>query len=394
MKIVTFTLVVIAVFFSAGIVSAQTMNPASVNSANSANTPRVYQLVGEVIAVDKTANQMSIKTKGNEVVALSLDQNTDYKRVPPGETTLNKAVAVTMAEMAIGDQVYARGMISDNGNRAPVRQLVIMSHVDIARKHEQERAEWQKRGIVGSIKAINPTTKEIAVTARVPEGTRQITITTGDAVRYRRYEPESVKFSSALPSSFTELKVGDQIRALGDKSADGTHFTAEEIVSGTFRTLVGTITEVNPTTAEIKINELNTKKPLTVVTKEESMVRRMSPELIAMLVPKKGQPAPAAQAGAPPAKASEPAANKNVEEELEKLKTQSISELQPGEMVIVTSTIGKDASRLTAIALISGVNPLVKALQANAPAPSKGPNQLNTALGLPSSMQSIGIGLP
>src|ERR1043166_9086372 len=91
MKIVTFTLVVIAVFFSTGIVSAQTMNPASVNSANSANTPTVYQLVGEVMAVDKTANQVSIKIKGNEVVALSLDQNTDYKRVPPGETTLNKA---------------------------------------------------------------------------------------------------------------------------------------------------------------------------------------------------------------------------------------------------------------------------------------------------------------
>jgi hypothetical protein len=332
------------------------MNPASVNSANSTNTPRVYQLVGELTSVDKTANQVSIKTNRNEVETLSLDGNTDYKRVPPGETTLSKAVPVTMAEMAIGDQVYARGMISDNGNRAPVRQLVIMSHVDIARKHEQEREEWRKRGIVGSIKAINNATKEISVTARVPEGTRLITITTGDAVRYRRYEPESVKFSSALPSLFTELKVGDQIRALGDKNADGTRFTAEEIVSGTFRTLVGTVTEVNPATAEIKINELNTKKPLTVVTKEESMVRRMSPELIAMLVPKKGQPSPGAQGGAPPARTSEPAANKNVEEELEKLKTQAISELQPGEMVIVTSTIGKDASRLTAIALISGVN--------------------------------------
>src|ERR1043166_8632048 len=83
MKIVTFTLVVIAVFFSTGIVSAQTMNPASVNSANSANTPRVYQLVGEVMAVDKTANQVSIKTKGNEVVALSLGPQKNTKNNTP-----------------------------------------------------------------------------------------------------------------------------------------------------------------------------------------------------------------------------------------------------------------------------------------------------------------------
>jgi hypothetical protein len=390
MKIVTFFLVVIAVCFIAGSsIPAQTMNPASVNSANSAKTSRVYQIVGEVMSLDKTANQVSIKTKENETVALSLNEATDYKRVPPGETTLSKAVPVTMAEMAVGDQVYARGMISDDGNRAPVRQLVIMSHVDIARKHEQERADWRKRGIVGSIKAINNATNEISVMARLPEGNRVITITAAEAVRYRRYESESVKFSSALPSSFAELKVGDQVRALGNKNPDGTRFTAEEIVSGTFRTLIGTITEVNSTTAEIKINDLNTKQPLTIVTKEESLVRRISPELIALLVPQKGQPAP------PAANASGPTANKkmDVEEELEKLKAHAISELKPGEMVIVTSTIGKDASRLTAIALISGVNPLVKALQANAP-PAKSRNELNTALGLPSSMQSIGIGLP
>ena len=385
MKIVTFFLVVIAVYFNTGATVSAQMNPASVNSANSTNTSRVYQVVGEVISLDKTTNQVNIKTKDNENVALALNENTDYKRVPPGETTLSKAVAVTMADMTVGDQVYARGMISDSGTRAPVRQLVIMSHVDIARKHEQERADWRKRGIVGSIKAINNANNEISVIARLPEGTRVITITPGEGIRYRRYEAESVKFSNALPSSFGELKVGDQVRSLGNKNADGTRFTAEEIVSGTFRTLIGTITEVNPATAEIKINDLNTKRPLTVVTKEESLVRRISPELIAMLAPQKGQPAPA--------NASGPAASKSVEEELEKLKAQTISELQPGEMVIVTSTIGKDASRLTAIALISGVNPLVKALQANAP-PAKSRNELNTALGLPSSMQSIGIGLP
>ena len=396
MKIVTFTLVVIAVVLITGLsISAQTVNPASVNTANSAKVSRVYQLVGEVISLDKTASQVNIKTKENQLVPLLLDAKTDYKRVPPGETTLSNAVPVTLAEMAVGDQVYARGMISEDGNRAPVRQLVIMSHVDIARKHEQERAEWRKRGIVGSIKSINNNSKEIAVLARVPEGTRIITINAGDSIRYRRYEPESVKFSSALPSSFAELKVGDQLRALGDKNSDGTRFTAEEIVSGTFRTLVGTITEVNAATAEIKINELSTKRPLTVVTKEESLIRRISPELIALLIPQKGQPSPGAQGAAPAAKTSDPAANKkpDVEEELEKLKVQAISELRPGEMVIVTSTIGKDASRLTAITVISGVNPLVKALQANAP-PSPSRNQLNTALGLPSSLQSISIGLP
>ena len=93
-------------------------------------------------------------------------------------------------------------------------------------------------------------------------------------------------------------------------------------------------------------------------------------------------------------RATAPAPNKkvDVEEELEKLQAVPISELKPGEMVMVTSTIGKDASRLTAIALIGGINPLVKALQGNAPPSPR--NELNTALGLPSSLSSISIGLP
>ena len=381
MKIVTFILVAIVAFGAGLNVSGQTASPAS----------KVYQIVGEVVSLDKTASQVSIKSKESEPIALSLDATTDYKRVPPGETTLSKAVAVTLADIAVGDQVYARGMTSDSGSRLPVRQLVIMSKVDIALKHEQERAEWRKRGIAGSIKAINPATKEITLLARAAEGARPITLTIGDAVRYRRYAPESVKFSSAQPSSFAELKVGDQVRALGDKSADGTRFTAEEIVSGTFRTQVVTITEVNPATAEIKTTDLSTKRPVTIVTKEESLVRRISPELIALLVQKKGQPA---QGGAPAAATPAPAPNKkvDVEEELEKLQAVPISELKPGEMVMVTSTIGKDASRLTAIALIGGIDPLVKALQGNAPPSPR--NELNTALGLPSSLSSISIGLP
>jgi Cu/Ag efflux protein CusF len=388
MKIVSLILVVIAAFFAEVNVSGQTT---SIGSDNAAKTSKVYQLVGEIVSLDTTASQVSIKSKESEPIALSLDATTDYKRVPPGETTLSKAVAVTLADIAVGDQVYARGMTSDSGSRLPVRQLVIMSKVDIARKHEQERAEWRKRGIAGSIKAINPATKEITLMARAAEGTRPITIAVGDAIRYRRYAPESVKFSSAQPSSFTELKVGDQVRALGDKSADGTRFTAEEIVSGTFRTQVVTITEVNAETAEIKTTDLSTKQPVTIVTKEESLVRRISPELIALLVPKK---VPPAQGGAQAAATPAPAPNKkvDVEEELEKLQAVPISELKPGEMVMVTSTIGKDASRLTAIALIGGIDPLVKALQGNAPPSPR--NELNTALGLPSSLSSISIGLP
>src|SRR5262245_4102716 len=114
MKIVSLILVVIAAFFAGVNVSGQTT---SIGSDTSAKTSKVYQIVGEVVSLDTTTRQVSIKTKENEPISVLFDANTDYKRVPPGETTLSKAVAVTLADITIGDQVYARGMTSENGSR-------------------------------------------------------------------------------------------------------------------------------------------------------------------------------------------------------------------------------------------------------------------------------------
>ena len=40
------------------------------------------------------------------------------------------------------------------------------------------------------------------------------------------------------PRPSTQIQPGDQLRARGEKSADGTEITAEEVVSGTFRNIV------------------------------------------------------------------------------------------------------------------------------------------------------------
>src|SRR5215467_1076954 len=105
-------------------------------------------------------------------------------------------------------------------------------------------------------------------------GNQSVVMQVSDKVLMRRYAPDSIKFSDAKPSTFEELKVGDQLRALGDKSADGAHFAAEEVVSGSFRTVAGSVTAIDPAAGELKINDLLTKKPLTVVIKQDSVLRR------------------------------------------------------------------------------------------------------------------------
>ena len=69
-------------------------------------------------------------------------------------------------------------------------------------------------------------------------GTQSVIIPVSDKTEMRRYAPDSIKFSDAKPSTFVELKVGDQLRALGDREPDGTHFTPQKVVTGAFELLL------------------------------------------------------------------------------------------------------------------------------------------------------------
>src|SRR6185369_9365965 len=76
-----------------------------------------------------------------------------------------------------------------------------------------------------------------------------------------------------------------QLRAKGDKSEDGARFTPEEVVTGTFRTEVGTVKSVDAAKNEIVIESAQDKKTLTVVVRPDSVLKQfqLPPEAMAMM---------------------------------------------------------------------------------------------------------------
>src|SRR5207248_4126747 len=84
----------------------------------------------------------------------------------------------------------------------------------------------------------------------------------------------------AKNSGLTEITVGDQLRARGQKNSDGTRVDAEDVVFGTFLSRAGTITAVNPGTREITLKDLANNKPVTVKFLADSQIKRM-PEMAA-----------------------------------------------------------------------------------------------------------------
>src|SRR6266446_7011578 len=250
----------------------------------SPTAPAIVGVIGEVKNLDAASNQIIVRADSGVLYTVNLSERTKYKRSAPGAKSLENATAITLADVGSGDRVWAYGRVSEQQKTVPAQMLVVMSKADLAKKQEQERAEWRRRGVSGIVASLNPSTQEITVSSRSLMGTQQaVIIPVTDKVMMRRYPPDTIpKYSEAKPSKFEEVKVGDQLRALGDKSAEGTHLTAEEVLFGTFKIVGGTVTAIDATANQIKINDLTTKKPLTIILKPDSVLRRF-PENAAMM---------------------------------------------------------------------------------------------------------------
>jgi hypothetical protein len=363
--------------------------------------------VGEVKSIDATAKQLTIKTDAGSTVTVSLSDKTTYKKLAPGETTLTNATDVTLTDLAEGDRVMARGTVSADQKSVPAAMVVVMTKGDLTKKAEAERAEWRRRGILGVITALKPETKEITITHRTMAGNQLVVIPVTDKTEMVRYAPDSIKFADAKPSNFGELKVGDQLRALGDRTEDPLRFNPQKVVTGSFRTVGGVVTAIDAAKGEIQIKELEKKTTLTIVIKQDAVLRRFPAEFGAGFGPRPGGGAPggAAPAGGGQGQAQQRPAGAgpgggpggpggrpgfNINDMLERLPTISIADVKVGDTIIVSSTQGVDPSRLTAISLVAGADTLL-AMLAPRPAAGQAPNP---AAGLGGSGISFGIGLP
>ena len=383
-------------FASAGVWAQPTASTSAAQAEDKSITPNRAQ--GEVKAIDLAGKQLILKTDAGSLVTVVFADNTSYMRVAPNATTLDGATKIAVTDVAEGDRVMAMGRVSDDRKTATARVIVVMSKADIAQKQEADRAEWQKRGILGVITAVKPETKEIVISTRSMAGPQPLTIPVSEKVEMRRYAPDSIKFADAKPSKLDELKVGDQLRALGQRNSDGTSFAAEKVVTGSFKSVAGVVTAIDAATGEVKINDMQTKQPLTVVVKQDSVLRKF-PAMGAggMMVMRPG--GAGAGPGGPPAggPGQRPAGmgpgaggGVNIQDMMERLPTIAIADVKVGDTIIVSSTQGADPTRLTAISLIAGADTLLNMLAARqqqatpgAPNPAGGLGGIQFGIGLP-----------
>ena len=338
--------------------------------------------LGLVQAIDASNGQITLRADDGTMFKIVPQSGARFVRIPPGETSLAKGTPITAADIDPGDRLLARGQFADDKTTLTATLLVVMTKADLAKKHETDRAEWQKRGVGGIVTGVDAGAGEVTITTRTAEGPKPLVIVAGPKAMVRRYPPDSVKFADAKPAAVTEVKKGDQARALGDKSSDGTRFTAEELVFGSFRNVAATISAVDPATNTLKVTDLVSKKPLLVHVNSDSSVKKL-PEMVARMIAARtssaaggAPPAGAPGAGGPPAAGQTPGGGQapggsgggmhggrsgDLQQMLEHMPPLKIEDLKPGDAIIVTSTEGADPGQITAITLLAGVEPILSA---------------------------------
>ena len=344
---------------AAASVSAQT--PPAANRA---------QLSGTVTAVKADANQLSLKGDKGEDVSVTTTDRTLILRIPPGETDPKKGAKIALSAVSSGDRAVIIGATPSDPKAWTATAVLIMSKSDVASLQQKDQEDWKKRGTTGTVTAIDPAARAVTIKS----GSRTFTVQPSDKTSFHRYAPDSARFSDAKPSGFAEIKTGDQLRVLGNKGEGGTSIQAEKIAFGSFRQIAATVTAINPQTGELTVKDLATKKPLTIKVDADSTMRKL-PEQAARMLARRYSPgaqqAQGAGAGAPPPGAGRGGGmggpgggggrGGDVSQMLDNLPALPISELKPGDAIMVSTTQGTEAGRVTAIMLLAGVEPLLTA---------------------------------
>jgi hypothetical protein len=357
--------------------------------------------VARAVGTIKSAGSDSIVVTadaGGEITA-SLSASTKILRVPPGEKDLKNAVTLVAQDLQPGDRVLVRGRGSADGHSIAALAVIVMKQGDVSAKQEREREDWQKRGVGGLVSTVDPVSGTITISTGGFGATRKIAVVTAKSTVLRRYAPNSVKFDDAKPAPIDQIKVGDQLRARGTRNADGGELTAEEVVSGTFRNIAGTISAIDTAANTMTVEDSIRKASVVVKVTSDSQMKKLPQEFaqrIAIRLKGAENGAPGAQATAAPSgppfgagrsgiRAPGGMANGNGAPDFQRLLSRmpnsTLADLQKGEAVMIVSTDGADTETVTAITMLAGVEAILTATSGRSASTILSPWSLSTSGG-------------
>ena len=359
--------------------------------AQTAGQSAIAKQIGTIKVI--SGNTITLSPESGADVPVTVEDSARILRLNPGDKDLKNAAPIQLPDLKVGDKVRVRGHAVGQGIAALEVLVITSSAVDAVR--ERISQDWQKRGIGGLVSSVDPANGTVTISVTGLSGKKEVTVKTAKNTAIRRYAPDSIKFDDAKPSTLAEIHAGDQLRARGERSADGSEVTAEEIVTGSFRNVAGTVNSVDASAGTINVQDLLSKKPMVVKITSESQLHKLPPEMAQMIAARlkgsmasgmpgaggagaekagngaQSQAAPGTRAGGAAAGGSgmgggmRQGGGHDFQQMLSRMPAVSLADLHKGDAVLIVATEGSAAGS-TAITLLSGVEPILQAAPSQA----------------------------
>jgi transcription antitermination factor NusG len=371
--------------------------------ADSSGGAQVSKAVGVIKSIQADSITVAAESGGEGDIIAKLTGSTKILRVPPGEKDLKNAIALQAQDLQPGDRVLVRGQASTNGDGQTIvitaLAVIVMKQADVAAKQQHDRDDWQKRGVGGLVTNVDAATGIVTISSGGMGTNRSIAVHIAKDTILRRYAPDSVKFDDAKPAPanqfWAQIKAGDQLRARGTRNPDGSEVNAEEVVSGAFRNIAGTIKAIDAANNTMTVQDAIRKSAVVVKVSPDSQMKKLPAEMaqrIAMRLKGAagggsgdqpgansqgqemgGQGATPVAGGARPSTSTEsqaaggagggPGGNgpPDLQRMLSRLPNSTLADLQKGDAVMIVSTEGGNSDAVTAITLLAGVDAILTA---------------------------------
>jgi len=332
------------------------------------------RFLGTITAL--SGNTLTVKTDAGETRQVQVPSTTVLKRIAPGQKDLSTAADMQFSDLASGDRVLVKLDPDSPAGTSQAVQIIAIKAEDVALKQQTDREDWQKRGVGGLVKSVDPASGVIVLTSGVGATAKTITVNTTRTTMLKRYAPASVSFDQAKPAPIDAIHAGDQLRARGTKNADGAEIAAEEVISGTFRNVSGTITSLDSATSTLVVKDLASKKQVTVHITADAQMKRLPDRMAQMLAARLKGGSGGAQAQNASASGAQHSGGQwsgqgngqggnggagggDPQQMLSHLPAIQLADLKKGDAVMLVSTDG--TNEVTAITLLAGVEPLLEA---------------------------------
>ncbi len=340
-----------------------------------AATTAPTRVLGTVTAVGN--DTLTVKSSSGTSVTVTVNASTRVLRLEPGQKTLSAATPIQLTDISAGDRALVSA--TGSGNTLTANLIVAMKESDIAARQQAEEEDWQRNGVGGIVKSVDPTSNTIVLAS----ANHDITIQVPPSISIRKYAEDSVAFKNTKPSSLSAIEPGDQLRAKGTHSQDGRTVTANAIVFGNFQNIAGLILSVNASAKTFTLKDLANKKLVTLTVNDNSSLREL-PERVAQFVAMRlramkeakrnagahgNDESPQAHAwhhrpGAGPGAGpmgQQPGGAPGFSRVLDRATPIELSALHKGDAVMVVASRSSNGNPGTALTLLSGVAPMFRA---------------------------------